>query len=314
MKKILMILLCALMLMGCGEKNTSDENGRKTVEKEFDVDVDALEKDGYTQLSEIAYGKIEDGGSIPTVYLTYCQNSPELSFYVISAITQEFFQDLSPNFIIDWNGETYKYGDNMPDDVTEEEALDYFPSEWKMVIESVLKGGSVDSLVSKQSADIIDEDVEEFVNDYLENGTKEIISYEKYSIDGGDLTLSLSKQDEELKFEVNASAVTEDKAYLILSVFVAEFDGLSDEFYHSSITIEYGDLRAVYQQISDDNKSISGLNKDGTFTMEMPDWLDKDINNLNMPDEEIEECILELETNIKSFGKTCGYEMGVLLN
>ena len=246
--------------------------------------------------------------------MTYCQNSPELSFYVISAITQEFFYDLSPNFIIDWNGEIYEYGDNVPDDVTEEEMFDYFPSEWRIVIESVLKGGSVDSLVSKQSANIIDEDVEEFVNGYLENRAKEIISYEKYSIDGDDLTLSLSKQDEELKFEINASADTEDKAYLILSVFVTEFDGLSDDFYHSSITIECGDLRAVYQQILGDNKSISGFNKDGTFTMEMPDWLDKDINNLNMPDEEMEECILELETNIKSFGETCGYEMGVLLN
>ena len=99
-----------------------------------------------------------------------------------------------------------------------------------------------------------------------------------------------------------------------MGVFAAEFDGLSDDFYHSSITIEYGDLRAIYQQISGENKIISGFNKDGTFTMEMPDWLDKDINNLSIPDDEMEMYILELETNIKAFGETCGYEMGALLN
>lgn len=169
MKKILVILMCAVMMVGCGGQSTSSANDGESVEKEFDIDVDTLEQDGYVRLSGIAYGKIEGNEDNPRVRLVYYQNAPELAFYLMVSIVEGLNTGMSfnfPDFVIDWNGENYELGDNLPDDITEEEMFDYFPSEWRVVLESALKGGGVDSLVSKQSADIIDEDVKEFVSEY----------------------------------------------------------------------------------------------------------------------------------------------------
>ena len=202
MKRFLGILICALLLAGCGVENTTSESETGTIIEEFEIDENDLEEQGYTELADIAWGKIVDEDRAPTVYLEYSKNVPELSFYLISAIMREFSsspQHVSPDLMIVWDNETYEFGDNIPDDIGGEGLIEYFPDDWHDLVERIVNGESISQIVSKQSGDIIDTVAEEFVNDYLENGVKEVISHEEYSIDGGNLILSLSKQGEELK-------------------------------------------------------------------------------------------------------------------
>lgn len=170
MKRFLGILLCSLLLAGCGGQNTASESGTGSTIEEFEIDESQLEEQGYTELADIAWGKIIDEDGIPTVYLEYSKNVPELSFYLITAIMREFSsspQHVSPDLVIVWNSETYEFGDNIPDDVDGEGLIDYFPGDWHDLVRRIVNGESIVQIVSKQSGDIIDAVAEEFVNDYL---------------------------------------------------------------------------------------------------------------------------------------------------
>ena len=76
---------------------------------------------------------------------------------------------------------------------------------------------------------------------------------------------------------------------------MVEFENISDEFSLCSCNIKYNGLFALVQYPSSGStKIISGLNKDGSFTMDMPDWIDKDIDNLSMSKEDMQEYLLDV--------------------
>lgn len=222
MRKILngiaMLLLC-ILLIGCS--NTNNANNTKNT-KEFSVDEKELEDNGYEKLADIAYGKIEDNGDKPKVYLVYRQQEPELAFYLMNTIMQKF--ELKCDFTITWNGEEYIFDDETANDFTEETFSDAFPKDWHEVIKDVQSGIKINDFVTKSSADIIDDTVEKFVSEYLEKDQQDIILSKEYEFENGTISMSLSKDDKkEYHFAIGIKSDIEWKAacaYIIYSELI----------------------------------------------------------------------------------------------
>lgn len=303
MKKILvtMALTIVLVLSGCGEK-----------EPEFVIDenITQLEDEGYSKIGDIAYAKIEGNDDSQVIYLNFYKNSPESGIYTMGQFMEQF--DYECEFVIKWNGKEYDSKD-LEETEKIEDGIKLFPLEWQDILMDMSeKGYGADNLVTVATGSGIDDDVEKIVSDYLEKGELDVISKGEYDIDGEEISFLITKQGDELSFKIESSATTEEKAFLIFGAVAVEFQNLNDEFYGCSANIKYGDLYVLYQQYRN-NVIVSGVNKDGSFTMEIPDWINKDINNLNMSDEDVKNYILDLESNMRDFGKISGYEMGYLL-
>jgi len=182
-----------------------------------------------------------------------------------------------------------------------------------MIKKSLSDGSSIEDFVSKSSADMIDKVAEKFVSKYLEDNQAEIISQQEYNTNSGKFSMKIEKHEEKLSLDIQGIESTEEKAYLMFSAFLIEFNNIGDEFSDCSCTIRYNDIYVLYQRVNENVSIISGLNKDGSFTMDMPDWVDKNISDLNMAEDEVNKYLLDLETYIKNFGKLSGYKMGYLL-
>lgn len=186
-KGIALLVIGCLMLAACSFR--SDKVTSKSVSDvindseiiEFKINKEALKKDGYIQIAGIVYGKIINENGVPNVYLAFYKDTPELAFYLMTAVSLEFDtwkEHTAPNYFIDWDGKQYEYGDNIPDNATIEDLPDYLPDDWSNVIERIQNGESIVQIIDKNSGDIIDDEVEIFVSNYYESLDSSELSYE----------------------------------------------------------------------------------------------------------------------------------------
>lgn len=321
MRKLLIVTLLSIcVLAGCGNNgNDTSSSSEASANSEdvkqqtdFEIDREKLESEGYEDIAGIAYAKIEDNEGEPVVYLVCHKNQPEQNIYLWSQITSniEHISDYS----ITWNGKEYFLDMESKDVKTEEDMFALLPPDWEETLKTMLiKGDGAAGIVSKSDADDIDRAVESFASKYLKDGELEVISKKEYTVDGDNISFSLTKRGDKITFTVDGDAKVEEKAYLIYGAVLVEFENLQNEFYECSANIHYGDLYVLHSQY-EATSVISGLNRNGDFVMELPDWLDKDMDNLNLSEEKLENYILELEKTMQDFGKSCGYSMGYLLD
>lgn len=177
MRKILSVFLAvalAIGMCGCGKsdlgaKQTLEDNGS---EQEFLVDenIEHLEAEGYSNVADIAYAKIEDFDGEPLVYLNYYRNAPELAIYTIGQFSQNL--DISFDFIITWSGEEFDLREmqNLGDEENIDEFLNVFPEDWKETLLKALESsGGIYDFVSVSEAESIDFYVDEIVKEYQES-------------------------------------------------------------------------------------------------------------------------------------------------
>lgn len=330
-KKLIVLMIAACVLAtGCGNGNEKKpESERASVldaekgagdsgeedsetQTDFEIGEKKLEEDGYEDIAGVAYAKIVEDKGGPIAYLVCHKNDPEQNIYLWSQIMSNI--ESVSNYSITWNGKEYFIDTESEDIKTEEEMLALLPSGWEEVFKTMQsKGQGTDGIISKADAENIDSAVENFASEYLKYGELEVISKKEYTIDGDDISLSVTKRGENITLEVEGNAKTEDKAYLMYAATLVDFQNLKSELYERSAKISYDDLYVLHLQYKE-STVISGLNRDGELVMDVPDWLDKETDNLDMTKEKAENYILEFENALQDFGKSSGYVMGYLLN
>ncbi|KAI4446174.1 hypothetical protein C823_000692 [Eubacterium plexicaudatum ASF492] len=320
-KKLIALMLAACVLAsGCGNGDSGKENFNEAntntkdteTQTDFAVDEKKLEEDGYTDIACIAYAKIKEEKGNQTLYLVCKKNEPEQNIYLWSQMVSNI-ESIS-SYSITWDGKEYLIDAESEDMETEEDMLALLPPGWREIFKEMQsKGDGADSIVSKADAENIDRAVESFASKYLEDGELEVISKREYTIDEDSISLSITKRGEKVSLEVDGNAKTEDKAYLMYAAILVDFQNLKSEFYECSAKISYDNLYVLHLQYNT-STVISGLNSDGEFVMDVPDWIDKDMDNLNTPKEKAESYLLEVENALQDFGKSSGYAMGYLLN
>lgn len=320
-KKLVAILLAACVLAsGCGNGdsgkgnfNEANTNTKDTeTQTDFAVNEKKLEEDGYTDIAGIAYTKVKEEKGTPILYLVCKKNEPEKNIYLWSQMVSNI-EGIS-NYSITWDGKEYLIDAESEDIETEEDMFALLPSGWEEIFKEMQsKGQGADGIISKADAENIDSAVESFASKYLEDGELEVISKGEYAIDGDNISLSITKRGEKVYLELDGNAKTEDKAYLMYAAILVDFQNLKSEFYECSAKISYDNLYVLHLQYNT-STVISGLNSEGELVMNVPDWIDKDMGNLNTPKEKAESYLLEVENALQDFGKSSGYAMGYLLN
>lgn len=291
-KKIFIILMLCMSLTGCGEKNVTTESDVK-VEESSEI----LSEYGYEKISDIAYCKIDSTGEKPVCYIEYIQDSPESSFYLMGSLVKQLEYDC--DFILTWNDKQYKFNDYLEEGKME----DAFPEEWKEIVENVINGVTVDNMVTKKTADEIDEEVQKFCENHKkeikEEDEKEIdessiIAKKESLVDGEKLLLFVSEEEGSLSLGAYGSAKTEEKASLLLSTVILTFDELKVDY---NIMVSYNEFSVLYTK-KDDSIYIVGINKDGTSTFSLPDWI---VSEFEMSDKEVVAYVIEVSNAINEF-------------
>lgn len=171
MKKLICLLVFCMMLCGCGNKESDPISNKPPIE----VDEEKLESEGYKNLSEIAYGKVEDNGDKPNVNLVYLTQKPEEAIYLWTGIQRNLLgNNVESDTSFSWGDNKYVLDDESMDKMTAENAEDYVPKEWADLLRKMESGYNINDGISKELGDSMDEAIDEFVDEYLEESKKEL--------------------------------------------------------------------------------------------------------------------------------------------
>lgn len=140
-----------------------------------------------------------------------------------------------------------------------------------------------------------------------------IIFDEKYLVDGEEVSIILGETNKELSLTMRGYAKDKEKAYLMFATFLAECKNIEKLLARYYVTVNMGELNITYMT-TDGGYTIMGKNEDGTTVLKKPDWIPEELSELTIPESEIENYILELDSKILEFGEKSGYRMGVLID
>ena len=217
MKKLICLLVFCMMLCGCGNKESDPISNKPPIE----VDEEKLESEGYKNLAEIAYGKVEDNGDKPNVNLVYLTQKPEEAIYLWTGIQRNLLgNNVESDTSFSWGDNKYVLDDESMDKMTAENAEDYVPKEWVGLLRKMESGYNINDGISKELGDSMDEAIDEFVDEYLEirkNGNNEkeieeeenVLAKKTYNIGEDYFSFSLSEKGGEQRFSL--SCHIEDK-------------------------------------------------------------------------------------------------------
>lgn len=171
MRRVICLLLCCMMLCGCG----SSEKNADSTQSTANVDEEKLKSEGYADLAGVAYGKMEDSGDKPNVSLVYLTENPEEAFYLWSGIQRKLLgNDVESDTSFSWGDKEYILNDESNDKMTADNAEDYVPKEWADLMRKMESGYKIKNDISEDLGNSMDKAIEEFVNEYLEETKKEL--------------------------------------------------------------------------------------------------------------------------------------------
>lgn len=320
-KKLICLLLCCMMLCGCGNTEKNIDSAQSTT----NVDEEKLKSEGYTDLAGIAYGKMSNDSEIQKISLIYLSDNAELSTYLYLKMIDELSnKDVFPAFSVTWEEKEYNIDAEEMNTKDFNSFISLYPEKWKDVMKKLNDEGlTIDYLVDKGSADLIDGAVEEFVSNHVKvdkiemdlntsgdtnEGNGNIILSKDYEIDGEKATITFSEREGKYKISIIAKAVNEEKVSIILLQSMTIFDNLKNEnaVYGYDIGVSCGDLIVSYL-VNGERQAVFGTNKNGDSVDKLPDWV---VSEFTMSDEEaenfiqeIEECMQKFETDIEELNK-----------
>lgn len=171
MRRIVCLLLSAVLLCGCGSSEKNTDSAQSTT----NVDEEKLKSEGYTDLAGVAYGMMEDSGDKPNVRLVYLTENPEEAFYLWSGIQRKLLEnDVESDTSFSWGDKEYILNDKSVDKMTAENAEDYVPKEWADLMRKMESGYMINNGISEDLGNSMDKAIEEFVNEYLEESKKKL--------------------------------------------------------------------------------------------------------------------------------------------
>lgn len=171
-KRFTAILLAVVLLGGCGSEvplgelitEESQSIQLEQTENEQGVNEDELNVEGYKNIADIAYAKSENG----ILRLVYLDNNAESGLYLAGMLMTEL--EGNNNLVITWKGTEYEISEEKAEG-NEEAFWKLFPEDWHETIDEAMSGSGIQYLVSKETADKIDEAVEEFIKLQNKNGS-----------------------------------------------------------------------------------------------------------------------------------------------
>lgn len=125
-----------------------------------------------------------------------------------------------------------------------------------------------------------------------------LVFTEEFLVDNQEVTIWLSEHEGELAMSVRGSAETEEKATLMLVVFISQFKELNVDY---SISVKCGQENIYYMK-NGESINILSTNKDGSLTLSMPDWV---VSDFTMPEEEANNYAAEILKALKEFDEKC---------
>lgn len=165
MRRVICLLLSAVLLCGCGSSEKNTDSAQSTT----NVDEEKLKSEGYTDLAGVAYGMMEDSGDKPNVRLVYLTENPEEAFYLWSGIQRKLLEnDVESDTSFSWGDKEYILNDESKDKMTTDNAEDYFPKEWEDLMRKMESGYRINNDISEDLGNSMDKAIGEFVNEYLE--------------------------------------------------------------------------------------------------------------------------------------------------
>lgn len=188
LKLFLLVVLASVLCCACGsaEGVQSDSDGTSKV---FEVDGEKLENEGYTQVEDVVYAKIEDSVNGPIVHMTCCKNMPVVCMYVMQQILEGVEQEVDKVVIV-WNGVEYVVNKDM----------EGFPREWQETMNTMVEEGkTLNGVISVEVAEALQRDIDDIVGDYL--STKEIPD-ENETVSSEETSSSSELERKEIKKEV----------------------------------------------------------------------------------------------------------------
>lgn len=169
----------------------------------------------------------------------------------------------------------------------------YYKHKEKKEIGSIIKKSMSDDSKKKDIG-------EEQKRKYKIKKDGDVITQKEYEIDGEKAMLSLSEKDEEININFYGRANTEEKASLMLAILLSSFKGLPVDGY--SVVVWCGDLSVSYLT-TDNGYLVNGTNKDGSNTLELPDWI---VSEFTIPEGEMDLYTNEVLSIVQDFGKYTG--------
>lgn len=286
MKKIILLFVLCISLVGCSkdEATKTNENAQtESIVEEIELNESQMESDGYVNISDIAFIKLEDSTGSITSHINCISQNTEECMYVWNRIGEEtdFNND---NTILTWNGEEYH--------ISESSGIDAFPKEWSdMMIEVAQNNYKLYENMSEELTAKINDEVKTYVNDTIkpsEQSESTIVKSEKYAIDGlGEVSIVTSVNGEEFSFTVFSKAPNVENSALIFLYFENIFEEVDVPKYTIHIYLGDDSNRSLAYTISNGDKYITAMNSDGSMSFGFPEWFNE--NSLgDLTDEEIE--------------------------
>ena len=161
-KRFTAILLAAVLLGGCGDASEDKRENNTNV-----ITEEKLQERGYAQISDIAYLKIIAG--MPEIHFFCDKDEAGTAFYIFYKTMTEIPIEKS-SVLVTWNGEEYLIGKDSASLYSEKGRIDeLFPEDWSEVISEVESGKGIEEIIEKEQSRTIDEDIEKFIKNYMEN-------------------------------------------------------------------------------------------------------------------------------------------------
>lgn len=288
---VIILLMLAFCFSGCEKKDEQIV---------FDVNKEQLENDGYSDVGDILYAKIDRDEENIIVYMNCYKNQPQMAMYAVSGFMTQL--DYECEFVIQWNGIEYRT-EEWNDAESKEEAIKLLPPEWQEVAKELNDTGiGIGNMISAQSGKDIDKDIERIVSDYKDNEEKleyetntevaeddsdeDIVICESESlIDNEKFIATLHERNGEYDICVVGLAKNEEKATIMLASCNEQLEKLYDERFCKSYSVGvYCNDKIAMITVNDYGENASGFNSDGSAVSgDLPDWI---VSDITMPENE----------------------------
>lgn len=313
---IVMILMIAVLLCGCGSNETSvqepkeSETEQAVVKQDVSESIDGFQKPEYEKFNSYASdnglggtpiyveGKVLNqtrlGDSTPPV-LALVVEQEDGKRWCVSLTSDSEIEDIKEKNVRVF-GSYQGYSDvmNLPAMVVaiEDDAL---IEKARVEVKENGDYNTVWSFMDYAKNEIEKENSS--IEPESEEGKLNVIYSEKYKVDGEDVGMALSENNGGFDFSIIGHANTEEKASIMLATYINKLEKLTSlDSYR--VCAFCGERFATYSKDSDGKTNTYGTNADGSMAFSSPDWLKTEIT---MSDSEFNIYVDELIAKLDDF-------------